>query len=321
MEESSYLNPETLSRLSGLELKARGIVDGYLSGMHRSPHQGFSVEFAEHREYTPGDDLRYVDWKVYAKRDRHYLKQYEEETNFVCELLLDVSDSMRFQSDAAPVSKLEYARCVAAALTYLILRQQDAVGLATFSDGIESTVQASGRAAQLKQVVHVLESIPDAASGRLPTHAVSDAEAAEPESGPPFAPPLHELAERLPRRSLVVVLSDFFCDLGGLRSALQHFRHSRHDVILMQVIDPAEEEFPYDKPVILQDLESRAARMIDPRSLAAAYRQEFEQFQYELRSLCGHLEFDYLCLRTDQRLAAPLAAYLARRQGRTVRST
>jgi uncharacterized protein (DUF58 family) len=321
MENSSYLNPETLSRLSGLELKARGIVDGYLSGMHRSPHQGFSVEFAEHREYTPGDDLRYVDWKVYGKRDRHYLKRYEEETNFVCELLLDVSDSMRFRSDTVPLSKLEYGKCVVAALTYLILRQQDAVGLATFAGDIESCARASGRAAQLKQVVQVLESIPDAAGSRPLTQTLSHGETMETESGPPFATPLHALAERLPRRSLVVVLSDFFCELEGLHSALQHFRHSRHDVILMQIVDPAEQEFPYDQPVILQDLESRAAEMIDPRSLAATYRQEFEQFQYELRSLCGQLEFDYLCLRTDHLLAAPLAAYLARRQHRPVRST
>ena len=319
MESSSYLNPETLSRLSGLELKARGIVDGYLSGMHRSPKQGFSVEFAEHREYTPGDDLRYVDWKVYGKRDRHYLKQYEEETNFVCELVLDVSDSMRFRSDPAPLSKLEYAKCVAAALTYLVLRQQDAVGLATFAGGVESSVRASGRAAQLKQVLRVLESVSDAMPAR---RAASAGEAtAEQENGPPFDVPLHELADRLPRRSLVVVLSDFYCELDGLRTALQHFRHSRHDVILMQIVDPAEQEFPFDVPVILQDLESRASEMIDPRGLAAAYRQEFEQFQYRLRSLCGQLEFDYLCLRTDHLLSAPLAAYLARRPGRPVRSS
>ena len=197
METPSYLEPETLSRLSGLELKARGIVDGYLSGMHRSPQRGFSVEFAEHREYTPGDDLRYLDWKVYGKRDRHYLKQYEEETNFVCELMVDVSHSMRYRSEQAPLSKLEYAKCVAAALAYLVLRQQDAVGLSTFAGEVAATVRPSGQAAQLKQVVQVLETIPDA----FPSRSVSSpgGEFSEADAGPPFDSLLHELAERTER--------------------------------------------------------------------------------------------------------------------------
>lgn len=317
METSSFLEPETLSRLSGLELKARGIVDGYLSGMHRSPQRGFSVEFAEHREYTPGDDLRYLDWKVYGKRDRHYLKQYEEETNFVCELLVDVSHSMRYRSEQAPLSKLVYAKCVAAALAYLVLRQQDAVGLSTFAGEVAATVRPSGQAAQLKQVVQVLEAVPDAVPSR--SVASPGGEFSESKPAAPFDAVLHELAERLPRRCLVVVLSDFFCEPDRLRTALQHFRHERHDVILMQVIDPAEEEFPFDEPAVFQDLESNTEEMIDPRNLAAAYRREFDLFQRELQIMCGQLEVDYVRLRTDQSLAAALATYLTRRQGRSRR--
>jgi uncharacterized protein (DUF58 family) len=155
-----YLNPQTLSKLQGLDLQARLIVEGYVSGLHKSPYHGFSVEFAEHREYVPGDDLRYVDWKVFGKTDRYYLKQYEEETNFACYLLLDTSESMRYKSDLAAVSKLEYAQYIAAALAYLVLQQQDAVGVATFDRAVRHFVRASAQPSHLKQICHVLEQSP-----------------------------------------------------------------------------------------------------------------------------------------------------------------
>src|SRR6185436_2669900 len=157
-----FLDPQTLANLKGLELKARLIVEGYVSGLHKSPWHGFSVEFAEHREYVPGDDLRYVDWKVFGKTDRYYLKQYEEETNFACYLLLDTSESMRYKSESSAVSKLEYAQYVAAAIGYLVVHQQDAVGLATFDSTVSNFVRAASHPAHLKQLLHVMEEKPGA---------------------------------------------------------------------------------------------------------------------------------------------------------------
>jgi uncharacterized protein (DUF58 family) len=306
MPASAYLPPETLARLSGLELKARCLVDGYLSGLHRSPQRGFSVEFAEHREYVPGDDLRYVDWKVYGKRDRFYLKQFEAETNFVCHVLLDVSESMRYRSPAAAVSKLEYAKLAAAALAYLVLRQQDAVGLCTFAGAVEQSLAPSGQAASIKPIVHLLESIPGASDPAAPRGAA----AVGLERG------LRELAERMHRRALVVILSDCFHELPVLLAALRRLRHGRHDVSVMQVIDPAEQDFPFDEPTLFHDLEAPQSEFVDPRTVRAAYRAEFDLFRRSLEAGCRDAGMDYLLLRTDEPVEAALSAYLVRRSRR-----
>jgi len=310
MPNQNYLQPETLAKLSGLELKARGIVEGYLAGLHRSPQRGFSVEFAEHREYVPGDDLRYVDWKVYGKRDRVYLKQFEEETNFVCCILLDVSNSMQYRSEspAAPLSKLEYSKHVAAALAYLVLRQQDAVGLNLFDTSLRETVRPAGQAGHLRQIIHALESISNQPAA--PAGADASVETAGLERA------LHELAERIHRRSLVVILSDFFTDPARLLSALKHFRHCRHDVSVMQVVDPAEEDFPFDEPTLFHDLELPQSEFVDPRAVRDAYCREFGRFRQMLESECRNAGVDYLLLRTDRSLDAALSAYLVRRARR-----
>ena len=200
-----YLNPQTLASLQGLELRARLIVEGYVSGVHRSPYHGFSIEFAEHREYVPGDDLRYVDWKVFGKTDKIYLKQYEEETNLVSYMLLDTSESMRDKSDQAPLAKLEYAQCVAAALSYLILQQQDSVGLATFDKELRALMRSSRHPSHLKQLLHVMdETVPERKTS--------------------IGPIFHDLAERLKKRGIVLILSDLFDDVGSLLAGLKHFR-------------------------------------------------------------------------------------------------
>src|SRR4051812_37468601 len=187
---SPLLEPQTLAQLQGLELRARKIVEGYVAGLHRSPYRGFSNEFAEHREYAPGDDLRYVDWKVYGKSDRYYLKQFEEETNLLCYLLLDTSESMQYKGPQAALSKFEYAQSAAAALAYLVLHQRDAVGLITFDQEITQFIRPSSNATQLKQLVRVMEQ----------SSAVRKTN-----TGPVF----HDLAERISRRGIVVILSDF----------------------------------------------------------------------------------------------------------------
>lgn len=288
------LDPETLSKLSGLALKARLIVEGYVTGLHRSPYQGFSVEFAEHREYVPGDDLRYVDWKVYGKSDRIYLKRFEEDTNFSCFLLLDTSESMSYQSDAAAVSKLEYAKMVAAALAYLVVRQQDAVGLATFDRAVTNFIRPSSRPLHLTHLYQVMED-----------------SAAREETA--IGPILHELAERIHKRGLVIILSDLFDQPESLLQGLKHFRHRRHDVSVLQIIDPAEQDFQFEDPTLFKGLEGLPDQMVDPRSLRNAYRREFEEYLWQVRGGCRRLNMEHHLLRTDQPLDAALTAFLSKR--------
>ena len=292
-----YLDPQTLSKLQGLELRARSIVEGYVSGVHRSPYHGFSIEFAEHREYSPGDDLRYVDWKVFGKTDKFYLKQYEEETNLVTYLLLDTSESMRYRSDTAAISKLEYAQCVAAALAYLILQQQDSVGLATFDNEIRSLIRPSSNPSHLKQLLHVMENCEPQRKTR---------------SGPIF----HDLAERLKRRGLVLILSDLFDDVPSMMAGLKHFRHRRYDVIVFHVLDGAEIEFPFRQTTLFRGLEQLPDVLTDPRALRKAYLDEFGRFLQEVRKGCRSQHIDYVLMRTDQSLEIALSSFLASRMTR-----
>jgi uncharacterized protein (DUF58 family) len=293
-EYQKYLDPQMLASLHGLELRARRIVEGYVAGMHRSPYHGFSVEFAEHREYVPGDDLRYVDWKVFAKTDKIYLKQYEEETNIVCYLLLDTSESMRYKSDQAALSKLEYAQCIAASLAYLILHQQDSVGLVTFDQEIRTLLRPSGNASHLKQMIHVMD------------EARAERKTA---TGPIF----HDLAERLKKRGIVVILSDLFDDVSAMMAGLKHFRHRRHEVVVFHVLDPAEIEFPFQQATLFKGLEQLPEVLSDPRALRRAYLTEFGAFTRQVQQGCRAQRADYVQMRTDQTLDVALSAYLSAR--------
>ncbi len=298
MENSrKYLDPRTLAKLQGLELRARSIVEGYVSGAHRSPFHGFSVEFAEHREYVPGDDLRFVDWKAYGKTDRVYLKQYEEETNLVCYLLLDVSESMTYCSSDAAMSKLDYGRCIAASLAYLVLQQQDGVGLTTFDDGIRSLIRPSSHPTHLKQMLHSIEDEPTTTKTTL---------------GPIF----HDLAERFKKRGVVIVISDLFDDVATMLAGLKHFRHRRHEVILFHVLDPAEVEFGFRDLTLFKGLEGLPELLVDPHALRKAYLQEFDAYSRLLKSGCHAQQIDYVPLRTDQSLDLALSTYLAKRTNR-----
>ncbi len=292
-----FLDPRTLASLHGLELRARTIVDGYVAGVHRSPYHGFSIEFAEHREYVSGDDLRYVDWKVFGKTDKFYLKQYEEETNLVSYLLLDTSESMRYRSDAAALSKLEYAQCAAAALAFLVLQQQDSIGLATFDRELRALVRASSSPSHLKQLLHVMqETVPERKTA----------------TGPIF----HDLAERFKKRGVVIVFSDLFDDVASMLAGLKHFRHRRHEVIVFHVLDPAELDFPFKQMTMFQGLEGFADVLADPRALRQAYLQEFQAFTKAVRQGCRAQRIDYVEMRTDQSLDLVLNTYLARRMNR-----
>jgi len=274
------LDPAVLAKLSGLELRARTIVEGHLTGLHRSPRQGFSVEFAEHREYAPGDDLRYLDWKVFGKRDRFYLKQFEEETNFACELAVDVSESMAYRSAGAPLTKFEYASCLAASLAWLVLRQQDAVGLVTIDDAVRTTLRPSGQAAHLKPLTQTLEQAAlerPSALGRV----------------------LGELAERFRRRSVVLLVSDLFDDPAALAQGLRHLRFRGHDVGVLQVVDPAEEEFPFVEPTEFIGLEGQGTEGLEPLAVRSAYQAAFARFRQQIAALCRDLGVRYAYARTD----------------------
>jgi uncharacterized protein (DUF58 family) len=294
---SELVSPERISTLQGLELTARLIVEGYLAGLHRSPYRGLSIEFAEHREYSPGDDLRYVDWKVFGKTDRIYLKQFDEETNFACHLLVDTSESMTYRSAKAHGSKLDYGRWAAAALAYLVIHQRDAAGLATFDTAVKHWLPPASTALQLREVCRVLEESTGAGESSL-------------------GPLLEDAAERLSRRGVVVLLSDLFDDFDGLARGLKHLHYRRQDVVVLQILDPAELDFPFTEPTLFHGLEQRGDRLADPRSVRQAYLQEFQRHQAKLRGLTRDLQFDYALLRTDQPLGPALAALLARRRRR-----
>ena len=292
-----YLDPAILARLEGLQLRARRIVEGYVSGVHRSPYHGFSIEFAEHREYAPGDDLRYLDWKVFGRTDKFYLKQFEEETNLVCRLLLDTSQSMTYQSAHAPMSKLDYARCVAAALCYMILQQQDSAGLATFDREVRALVRPSSNPSHLNQLLRVMEE-------------------SRPERKTDTGPIFHSLAERFKKRGLVVILSDLFDDVDSMMAGLKHFRHRRHDVIIFHVLDPAEVDFPFRQTTMFRGLEQLPDVLAEPRGLRKAYLKEFDRYVRRLKRGCREHHVDYVQMRSDQSFEVALSSYLASRMTR-----
>jgi uncharacterized protein (DUF58 family) len=288
------LDPEMLARLTGFPLRSRLAMEGYVSGVHRSRSRGVSVEFAEHREYAPGDDLRYLDWKALGRTDKYYLKQFEEETNLACYLLLDASESMSYRGPAAAMSKFEYAQRAAAAMAYLVLHQQDCVGLATFDSQVRAILRPSGNPAHLQDLLRTIDE-------------------AAPKRKTSLGPILHDLAERLRRRGIVIVLSDMFDDVAAVLAGLKHLRHRRHEVILMHVLDSAEIEFPFDQATLFVGLEEAARVPADPPALRRAYLAEFAAYLRQLRAGCREQAIDYLLLRTDRPLGIVLSNYLASR--------
>lgn len=291
------LDPRTLAKLKGLPLRARHIVEGYVAGLHRSPFRGFSIEFAEHREYAAGDDLRYLDWKVFGRTDKFYLKQFEDETNLICYLVLDISESMRYRGPDAALSKFEYAQCLAAAMAWLVLQQQDSVGLVTFDHQVRANVPPSSHASHLRSLLQVMES-------------------AQPEAKTATGPIFHELAERFRKRGVVLIVSDLFDAVGPMMAGLKHFAHRRHDVILLHVLDPAELDFPFRSPTLFKGLEQWPELLADPRSLRKAYLKEMEAYRLEIQKGCRRQGMDYQLVRTDQPFDVALSKYLAERSAR-----
>lgn len=295
MPASRYLDPAIIARLRGLELRARGMAAGFISGMHRSPYHGFSVEFAEHRQYVPGDDLRYIDWRIFGRADRFYVKEYEEETNLRCHLLLDASRSMAYGSRGP--SKFDCAATLAASLAYLLTRQLDSVGLITFDSEIRSRLpDATGRG-HLLTLVRRLDETRTAGA----THVKML---------------LHRLAEELRKRSMVVLVSDLLAEPAEVLAGIEHLCHVGHELIVLHVMDADEWELPFVENVMFEGLEDDARLLVDPQSLRASYLAAVERYVARLRAVCLKHHADYVPVNTRDPLDAVLCGYLARRSGR-----
>jgi uncharacterized protein (DUF58 family) len=290
-----YLDPEVASRLARLDLIARLVVEGFITGLHRSPYHGFSVEFSEHRPYMPGDPLRDMDWKAYAKSGRLYVKQYEEETNLKAYLLLDASGSMAFQA-GGPLSKFRYASFLAAALAYLMLRQRDAVGLLLFRDQIETYVPPRSVQSHLQVLLKTIAQAQPAADTRM-------------------ASAFHDLAERISRRGLVIVLSDLFDEPAAVLRGLRHFRHRGHEVVVFHLLDPRERDLDFKEETRFYDLENPGQTLTtQPWHMRHEYRRLLEELVQTYRLGCAEARIDYALLDTSTPFDAALARYLVRRK-------
>jgi uncharacterized protein (DUF58 family) len=288
-----YLDPRTLAKISALDLRARMVVEGYISGMHRSPYKGFSIEFAEHREYVQGDDIRHIDWKVYGRTDKHYLKQYEEETNLQLMLVVDASESMTYRG-SVPMSKFDYAVSAAAALSYLTLQQQDAVGLTLFDTAIRNYLKPSNHPTHWKTLIH--EMAGKTGPRKTGIQAILD-----------------DLAERMGRRGLVAIFSDLFDDAAGILAGLKHMRYRRHEVIVFQVLDPDERVFPFRQTTRFEGLEQYPDILTEPRALRQRYLEEVDRFTHVISKGCRDMGVDYHLLDSGDRLDVTLSQFLAAR--------
>ncbi len=292
MERRTFLDPAVVARLGTLELKARTVVEGFISGLHRSPFKGFSVEFAEYRQYIRGDDLSTIDWKVFARSDRYYVKKFEEETNLDCQLLIDVSRSMAYGSRG--ITKFEYAACLAASLGYLMNRQRDGVGLTAFDDRIVEALPASTRSGHLRSLLITLS--------RLALGTRTN-----------VSKPLRQLADSMNRRGMVVLISDLLDDPDSIIRGLKHFQYRGTDVLVFHVLDPDELEFPFDRATRFEDLESGDEVMAVPELVRSHYLQRMGGLIDRYRRDLGAAGIDYQLLSTRQPLEMALLAYLSTR--------
>ncbi|MBS1514861.1 MAG: DUF58 domain-containing protein [Bacteroidetes bacterium] len=314
-----YLVPSVVARLSNIELKAKSVVEGFMAGLHKSPYHGFSVEFAEHRQYMPGDDLKFLDWKVYARTGRFYIKRFEEETNLKSYILLDISKSMDFSSgenkqteerkglsklfgkskspaekSKANLTKLEYGSYIAASLAYLMLLQRDAISLTTYDTQIQNYIHPRATDSNLKLILHGLNNIQS-------TNKTGTARC------------LNEIADKVKRRGLVVVISDLFDDQREVMSALRHFKYSKNEVIVFQILDPLELSFLSGNPVTLKDLETHEEMFSQPFVIQKAYQEAVREFITTYKNECAKSDIDYIMLSTENTFDKVLINYLTKR--------
>jgi uncharacterized protein (DUF58 family) len=290
-----YLDPAVVSKLGRLDLKARLVVEGFISGLHKSPFHGFSVEFVEHRPYMPGDPLKSVDWKVYAKSDRFYVKQYEDETNLRAYLIVDHSASMGYKSDEAPVSKFEYAQSLAAALAYLMFGQQDAVGAITFAETMEKFVPPRATGGHLEAILKELDRV-------------------VPEKTTALGPTLHAMAERVKRRGLVILFSDLLAKPEDVLSGIKHFRHGKHEVLVFHILDPFEWNFPFREASTFVDLETGEEVALEPWEVQIRYKESLARWAKRYQRDFGQQRVDYVRLFTTTPYDVALFRYLEKRR-------
>jgi uncharacterized protein (DUF58 family) len=292
-----YLDPAVLSQIRGLDLRTRLVVEGFITGLHRSPFLGLSVEFAQHREYAPGDDIKHIDWKVYSRSDRYFIKQYEEETNLCATFVVDVSESMKYAGRAAKgLTKFHYACCLAASLAHLLQRQQDAVGLATFDEDVRDVLPPSGHPQQLKTIVHTLEE----ASRSLKAKTSLE-------------PVCQKVAHKLTNRGLVCLLSDLFVEEDGLMRGLRLLTHRGHDVMVLHVLDQDELTFPFDGNILFRGMEAMGEALAQPRALREGYLEAINRFNADVQRRCVSNRIQYKLVNTGQNLGVALSEFLAAR--------
>lgn len=300
---SKLLPPEIIQMIGRLEFLARSAKEGTINGRHTSPHKGFSVEFAEHRQYVSGDDLRNLDWRVYGKSDRYYIKQFIEETNMRATILLDASGSMSYAGEASTslsdrehLSKFEYARYLAAALTYLLIRQQDAVGLVTFDAEIRRYIRPAAKPSQVRAILEELS-------------------ATEPRHETQCAATFHEIAERIPSRGLVIVISDLFDDAAAIKKALHHFRFKHHELVVFHLMAEEEVTFPFEKFGDFNCLEVAGRRLnIDPSTIRASYLDRVKAHLKSIELACGQMQADYVPVNTKTPVPEALFSYFSQRK-------
>lgn len=289
--EKNYFDPKVLAGIANLYLRARWVVEGMMSGIHRSRAKGFSVEFEEHREYSPGDEIRRIDWKALGKFDRYFIKEYEDETNLRAYLLLDASASMNYASDG--ITKFDYACTLTASLAYLILRQQDAAGVVTFSNRIENFIPPRAKRDYLTQILHALEN--RGPGGETDVGRILD-----------------DIAGQIKRRGLIVLVSDLLDEPAAILKGLRQFRFKGNDVIVFHLLDPAELNLPFDGNILFEDLEAASLQVItDPRAIRATYQQVVQEFINDMRKQCHDNAIDYQLISTATPLDQALASYLS----------
>ncbi len=288
-----YLHPDVVAKLGSMELRARLVVEGFITGLHKSPFHGFSAEFSEHRQYRPGDDIKRIDWKIFGRTDRYYVKQYEDETNLRCMIALDQSASMGYASDGH-ITKFQYASYLAAALAYLVLQQRDAAGIATYSTDIESYLPPRSKRSYVRELIRTVDE-------------------ATPHDKTGTAQALHRLAERLTRRGLVIIISDLFDDPASIMQALRHFRHNKHDVLVMHILDPRELDFDFRSSAVFKDMETGEEITTQPLQLKHSYRTAVEEFCTTIKRGCHAQNIDYVRITTDRPFDAALREYLVKR--------
>jgi uncharacterized protein (DUF58 family) len=290
---SIYLDPDAVSKLANMELRARLVVEGFITGLHKSPFHGFSVEFAQHRQYMPGDETRYIDWNVFGKTDKFFIKQFEEETNLKSFILMDISKSMDYGSENH-IKKIEYASYLASSLAYLLIKQRDAVGLITYDEDIKTYIPPHATKSYLKLILKELSEI-------------------KPEKKTFTSESLDKIAEQIKRRSLIMIFSDFFDDPQKVLSTLKHFRHNHHEIIVFQILDPMEMDFAFGKDAIFKDMESKEELTTQPFHLQKAYQKEMKKFLDFYKKECLMNQIDYVLLDTKTPFDVALMNYLRKR--------